>query len=385
MFPLNETLAVQTEFYQVVTKSHQMAIQVEVLDKSENPIDSLTYPESAVLGGNIEVDTSRNGPTRLLTLEVLNADQRWRFDPADPDNSTLWLTHFLKVLYGVYLPDAAKWVWVPVGVYSIDRPKQKGEVLSISGSDKGSRNIDPNKTRRPYSKIKKSWRNVNAIRQILLDHGETRFRMDGTNAHVVGKHLSFPAGSEMWVECLKLASAIHWALFYDGDGVATLRPISTSPVWTYDRNSDDGIMLDDIELDHDIQAIKNHVYVKGGAVRGKVIAATATAPSENPLNPYRLDPNDGLWRPLFYENPYIKKKSQAQNKANALLAEAMQAGTSITFPALVVPTLEEYDYVRVDDPDRGVSQTVILEKFNIPLSHDGQQTIGSSYKAKVRS
>lgn len=383
MYPLNTTDAVKTEFYAALRQSHRVRVRVELLDETEAPVDSLTFPESAVLeGSSIEVDVTRAGATRLLKLEVVSDVDQWFFDLADPTHSTIWVNNYLKVYYGVWVAAVGDFVEIPVGVYCITGASVKDKVLSISGADKAARFMDPCKTWSPNSQVKRTMGISAAIRALLAWAGETKLRInDQTKA--VGKDLSFPPGSEIWTECTKLAASVGWALFYDGDGYATFRARASAPVYVFavEEGVTDGVVLEPLQITYQPDELRNCVRVTGAAG----VTATALPARSHPLHPLSLRPSGGLYMPLFYENTAINRASAAQTAADDLLARGLAAVRAIEFPSLVIPTLEEYDYVAIDDDRSHIHDTMALERFSIPLSVTDSMTFGSKYSSVVRA
>lgn len=381
MFPVRADI--ESEYYEALRSSHRIRVRVELLDRYERVRNDLTlipkpYAErgetgSILLDGEIAVDVNRGGPTRTLSIDILTQDE-WLFD--DPD-SPMWLTDYIKVHHGVWLDSLKDYYEVPMGVFTIDQPSMRGRVLHIEGADKGRRAMDPFRTIKPYSDIKRNWRKSAAIEDMLRFAGETKFKVDEC-PQTMGKDRTYPPDSELWVEARAIAASSGWALFYDGDGYLTFRPKSTSAVWRF-APGEESSLLSDVEVTHDIMAVRNYVHVKGAGT----VSAVAKPPIGHPLHPDALDPDAPVYMPHFVEDSNIATKAQARAKAADLLDSLLWAGTTVTMDTLVIPTLEEYDRIRIEDPASKTFGNLTLEAFSIPLGV-GVQRIGSKYRSKVR-
>lgn len=373
MYPVRAD--VSDEFYATLLRSHRVRVRVEVLDRYERVKADLTLDKPAILAGEVQVDTTRGGATRTLSLDILSEDHEWFCDPSDPA-SPIWLTDYLAVHYGVWLASLHDFYEVPLGVFTIDKPSHAGSVLHIDGADKGRRNMDPFRTRAAYSVVKKAWKKSDAIRSLMVLGGESRFKITPC-AQTMGADATYAPGTELWAAALAIASSTGWGCFYDGSGALVLRPQSAAPVWTF-RPDDSSSLLEDVKVEYDISVIRNWVQQKGKGT----IACTAWPPASHPLHPGNIDPDAPVFLSQFEENPYITTHAQAQNAADKRLVALLAAGTSVSFSSLVIPTLEEYDQIRIEDPRSRTYATVPLQQFTIPLVSGGM-TIGTKFNTKA--
>ena len=119
------------------------------------------------------------------------------------------------------------------------------------------------------------------------------------------------------------------------------------------------------------------MVVYGGTPKGaqKPVTAPVQLPSSPPFSPSSLARN-GVPQYLREEvqNDQIVSSSAARQIAQKRLDDVSWAFVDLEFNAMVIPHLEPRDVVTVDNGDW--QRNMQLEKYSIPLSADGQMSVG---------
>lgn len=367
-------------FHATLAASHRMRLIVELLDRDENVVSTLTAPAHLVTSGEVQIDTTA-AITRSLSLELVDKGRRLAFDPASSSDTGVWASNFVRVWRCVYCPDLArdeKWVDVPVFCGPITKFKRQHPSVTIEAMGKEALGLAPQSVWRSYN-IPRGTKTTDAIRRILAAIGETKWGFgELTIRHRLHKKLAMARGQEPWKIAKKLAEGAvdGRQLFYDGEGRVRLRPVPQKECFTF-TTGDGGTVLAHPGVEYDLSAVRNVVTITGGKPRGskKTVSYTAIAKKADPLSPQALARN-GKPRYLTYKESHTSIKTQAAAKSKALkvLKEKERAAINVDFQSLVVAHLEELDVCILQTSEYRTPFT--MRQWAIPLTADGSMSLG---------
>lgn len=80
-----------------------MRVEIQVLNRDEEVIRSLTVPASKILDGEVQIDATAD-VTRSLNLTLHDPNHRLHFDAESPADGALFADRFIRVYYQVPLP-----------------------------------------------------------------------------------------------------------------------------------------------------------------------------------------------------------------------------------------------------------------------------------------
>lgn len=159
-----------------------------------------------------------------------------------------------------------------------------------------------------------------------------------------------------------LAFVIGMSLFFDGDGLLTLRKYSEqSPV----MEIGEGDVLLSAARNWSRTTAFNRVIVTGENTSGSdVFRGVAT--DDDPLSPTVYGGPFGRV-PEFQSWPQIQSDNQAQDVANNVLAQQLGVPSTVSFSMVPNPALEVEDMVTISRPSVGVDSTHIVDQLTIGL------------------
>lgn len=351
-------------------------VTLTIEDRNEEPISSLTAPQSWVKAGGVAVDDDEP-VSRQLQLEVLDPRNRLAVDPDSASDSALYLDNFLHVRREDYSPTLGLWAGCGIGKFRLEELDRDGSLVTITANSKEIDHIAPAVLWTPLT-IRRGLRKTDAIQRLLGAKGETRFRIPSNLTATIDKTRSYGPMEEAWLEARRIARSLGGrSLDYDGDGYATVYERSPKPVITLRE----GFHIDGRARVKPLtrSRIRNVVQVIGGDPRGKaggVVVATAVAEATSPLSPGRLG-RAGF--PLYLveriENSDIRTVAEAEKYARDTLAYYLAHEADVSFNCLTIPHLEPGDVVELERLD-GPNLTFVAKRFTIPLA-PGLQSIGT--------
>lgn len=185
------------------------------------------------------------------------------------------------------------------------------------------------------------------------------------------------AGTDRAYVAIGLAEAIGFELYFDGDGILILRPIPQPG-----QGDPDAFVIEggDVELESDPNLLGiDRNLTREGSFNRVIVTAEAAPTGETPRAVATDDDPDSPTyyfgeygkKPEFYSNTYVTTQDQAQDVANGKLAQERGLFDSISFSALVDPTLEPGDVVQVRRERMGIDEQHVLDSVTIPLDAEG--------------
>jgi Domain of unknown function (DUF5047) len=362
---------VSAEFRSIVSSGAQRPIvKAEVLFSGSSVTDLTLQP-----GGSVTIDNTREGSVRSLSLTCAPDADAWR-----------WLTTLgaeIKVWRGFVLSDGTEEL-VPLGVFVIDSDIVEDErgSIPISAADRAAR-ISRNRWADPY--VVPSGTDLGeAIVSILL----SRWAQCPTSIETTGVTLDVQsvfqigADSDPWKDARGLATAMGYDLYFDGDGIAALRPIpdlnTTQPCMTY--YSGDLCIV----LGRKRGAAMSAVYtgvIASGEGSGVDTPVQAKVWDEDPASPtYHYGPLGEI--PYFYSSPLLTTATQCELAGTTLLQKVRGKTEQMSWTLVANPAHDAYDVVSLVDVESSAEDRYILDVLKIPLDNT---TMSATARATVLS
>lgn len=370
MIQLGLTNADHRALLATLASSHSVNIRISITDLVGNRISEIS---DRLLTGQVDVDADA-AVTRTCLLTLLDPARSLSFDSNSPEDGALWHDRMIKVSYEVHGPLLVNWIAIPVFHGFITKMSRDDAVVSVEAQGKELFGIDTS-VWVPHTYKKGSIRTA-IVRDLGATYmGETKFTLPATSGRTP---YDFSLGKEThpWDVAKQLSRTENCDLFYDGRGVMVMRKRTTSNAFTFSTGNG-GMVESSPKVAFASDNLKNLIWVKGAIPRaGRApIEAIAVAPNNHPMSPRRLGRN-GVQRFMLetITDDSIRTLAEAHELANTTLAQRLLQGVDVTFDALVMPLLEEYDVVTIATDD--FSTAFQIRKFSIPLVVGGTMPIG---------
>lgn len=378
MQKLGLTSAERSAFHRALRSSHTRRIKVYITALDGSVISDVSQ---WLLDGQVLVDYEGE-VTRTLTMSLLDPQHSLNFDSDSPADGALYADRMIRVDYIVKVDELADHVTTRVFHGPVTQLDRTGDIVNLEAD--GKERLAMGDMWRPLT-IKKSTPKTDAIRTILRERaGETSFDIPDLSgaAYRLAATASYARTHVPWASSMALASSLNRQLFYPGDGIATLRVLPDSPVWTF-KSGDGGDIVSEVAISNVMEDVKNTIVVVGAKPKGaKVrIQGVAVAEATHALSPYRLGRN-GISRFLVetIEDDQIKTQAAADAKAKAVLNDRLRSVVEVTFDVLPIPHLDPGDLVALDYGDAGGPVIEFrLNQFSIPLGTEGSPTMSIGY------
>lgn len=343
-----------------VLGSHTATCRVEVLRAGEVVLTadtiaagSVTLDQTAASRGRVDVTFVDNG-----TLGVIPEHAG---DPLAPYGNEL------RVWRGVIYASGTSEM-VSLGIFRIDDVsiQDAGDSLTIqvAGLDRSASLIDA-RFETPIEVVDGT--NYAQAISDVLDLEATPFEGNFATTSLTAPHLIAEEGSDRWAFAQQMAASIGMSLYFDGDGVLQLQPVtqlSDNPVWALSEG-EDGLLLSGSRR-WTRQGAFNRVIATGeNAGAGAPVRGVAT--DDAPTSPtYYGGPFGRV--PRFYASSLITTDDQAADAAAGILARELGTTQTVDFGAVVNPALEPDDLVTIRRPRLGIDEQHIIDAITIPLS-----------------
>lgn len=185
---------------------------------------------------------------------------------------------------------------------------------------------------------------------------------------------------DRWEFCQGLAKAVGMLLYFDGDGVLSLLPYADRPPVASISEGAGGVLLN-VDTSWSREDTYNRFIVTGeNSDNDEVYRGVATdTNTESPTYYF----GDFGRAPKFWSSPYVQSDAQAQNAAEALLAQELGTSTSVNFGAVPNPALEPEDVVTVVRERLGINQNYVLDSLKFDLGPEGTMTAQTRQKLET--
>jgi hypothetical protein len=225
---------------------------------------------------------------------------------------------------------------------------------------------------------------TDGIRKLLAAAGDV-------NAHVPDLHRTFPHDhtihplDSIWPHVKHMAASLDYYVFYDGAGRFQMRPFNQRHVYRFHQ-----ALVSQVKVGRQPDGFINTVVVLGPKPHGpKKHRVKAVATLEGSLSPTALARNGvpfhaalhvdrefqvttrkkdkhGKFHKVTHEMHHLKATKHAQKIADRILLEHATTRTDLTFDAMPLPFLEEYDMVAVTDDAFG-TEKMRMRQWSLPL------------------
>ena len=371
MYPLGLSKADRQAYEATLTTSHEIRVEVNLLDMAGRVVGS-----AQVTGGQVLGDRRRfgvpHGPTKRLTLTAVDPHNALGIDSDDPGDGILYADRQVEVIYSVRVPTVG-WVDVPVFQGTPTSWQRTGDEVQILADDASV--LAMGAAWAPLS-IPKGTRKVDAIQRILERRtGCTRFDFPnvGTRLH---KPVSLHRRTRPWAVADRIAKSMDMQLYRRGDGTVVLRRYPGAAAHTFGP----GEIVEDVATQADMTDFANTILVLGRNPKGpkKRVRAFITAPKNHPLSPWRLGEN-GVPRRILHviENDHIRSKAEAKRKGERKMRDRLNGKSQVTVGVLPWPHLEPGDWIRARADEGTVGFR--LDTYSLPLGVDGAEPMTLGY------
>lgn len=353
MYPMS------TAMQAALKHSHTVATRVEL---SAAPLHTVY-----VTDGEVSVDGTA-AVRRRCTLTMVDPE-----GTLTPANASAVLAPFgneLKLWRGVQFPDGSEEL-VPLGVFVITQVTISdgidGTTLQVEGLD---RSIKVQRARflSPYV-IQAGANYGTAIRDAIASRNPwASFDFQPVTQTTPQLILGEQVDHDPWKETQAMAASIGCELYFDANGICTLRQVSTASTasWTYTEGREATLLGLSRKLT--AEGTYNHVIVTGESASGPPVKGEAK--DVTPGSPTNVNSAYGDV-PYFYASPLVVTQAQATQAAEAILTRVMGRTELVEFPAIVNPGHEAGDVVQITRAASKVADLFIIDTFTIPLNPRG--------------
>lgn len=354
--------ATSQRFRDAMTASYQSVSTVEILSQG-----TVIYSADTVTDGNVTLDQTAASRGRV-DLTLID-DGNGEISPTLPTDPLAPYGNEMRVRRGVRYPGGADET-VGLGIFRIDDVEviDTGDslVVHIAGMDR-SASVSDARFEDPYQ-VAAGTNYATAI-QDVIEAGVVGFQYDFATTGLVTPALIQEEGADRWKFAQDMASAIGMTLYFDGDGVCVLRPVTQlggDPVWSF-AEGEDGLLIAATRR-WTRQGAFNRVIATGENT-GEATPSRGVATDTNPASPTFYGGPFGK-NPTFFTSPLIITNDQAQSAAEAKLARELGTTQAINFGAIVNPALEPDDLVLITRERAGMNEHHIIDSLSIPLKAD---------------
>ena len=358
--------AISQRFRDQIQESHQIGIEIQVLDGLTGAIlrtidtlqsGTVTVDASAAVRARCELEIADDG-----TLVPLLATD----DLAPFGNE-------IRIARGITYADESS-ENVSLGVFRLKQvePSESAEgiTIRISGQDRWSRFVDA-RFEQPYSIAAGT-----NFRTAILDLAQEAW--PDVPYSIAATDLTTPLitkveGDDRGATLQDMATALGQEIYFDGDGILTMRPIAQSaqsPDWTI--SDGDGGVLVSAAKSWNADAVYNRVIASGESLDDSP-PVQGVATDDNPLSPTNYFGEFGR-RPRFFVSQMITTEAQAEDVAAGILAGALGTSQTVEFGAIVNPAMEPGESVLIQRERLGVNEIHVLDEVQTPLTAEEAMT-----------
>jgi hypothetical protein len=352
-------------YAEALASTHNLHVQVELLDLSENLLHRL-HPR--VNSGQVNCSAD-DDVTRSATIEFFDPTQSISFDSDSPSDSAFYFDRMIKIRYGVPVDGEVHWSSVFTG--PMIKGDRTADVFSVEAQGKESRAMHGV----PTMTLKRGHNAVDAIHDFLYERtGERRFAFPSLpNRLARPAVVSWEDDKTPWVVCKKIAASLDLQLFYDGDGVCRLRREPSSSQFRF-HTGELGNITSQVQVSHELASIHNRVRVVGSNKHHVYETGLDYTHPGHPASPSKLGRNGvDFYVRQEIVNRHLRSKAAAKAAALKNMERAAKLQYTNTFNALPVPHLDELDMVRIHTPE--YVGTERLRQWSFPLT-GGDMTVG---------
>lgn len=349
---------VSTQFLDLIGKSHRVATEATLY-----PADGTDPVPVPVIDGTVTLDASAAVRGRC---DIQVADPDWIPTVAGDRLSPFGAE--LELRRGLYLPDGTTET-VALGRFGIEDAEitddGTGATVRVTALDRAER-VSKAKFEDAYQ-VDAGTDFTDAILDIVstaFAAVETAEGFDTASSLALGVPVTALPGDDAWEFAQGLATTIGQRLYFDGDGLLTLRPYSDSQVVTEITEGENGVLLT-VSRQWSRTSSFNRVIVTGETAQDDT-TYRGEATDTDPASPtFYGGPFGNV--PEFRTYPQITSDSHAQDVAEAILAQEIGAPSNVSFGMIPNPALEPDDTVLISRPSIGINEAHVIDSLTIGL------------------
>jgi hypothetical protein len=327
--------------------------------------------------GKVSVSTS-NAIRRTCEVHLTTDRSSTNFVPDDGFDFVAPFGNQLRIYRGIQYADGTE-EYVPLGVFVITEVQiqdtNAGVSMSVRGEDK-SIIVSRNKWTSTYQMVSGT---LEASLTALLQNRYADIEVDFPTTNVTVNQIVLGADSNLdpWKDAVMLAQLVGYDLYFDVNGIATMRQFPTldaaSVVATYEEGNGTTIT----SLDRKISTKETYngvIYTVEGSqvttpIRVEVWDEDTTSPT------YRYGVFGSV--PTFITTNVLGTSADAIKAATLLLNTYIGQQEEITFESIVDPSLDVNDVIYVKSVGAKVDRTVIIDSMDIPLEYTGTLNVNT--------
>lgn len=362
--------AVSDSFRAALATSHVSVVRAQVCD-----VDGVVLATLQPLGGNVTVDLERSIRREAGDLSLVDPTGTLVVDDATDLLSPL-SGYEIRLYRGIEYASGTQEL-MPLGVFGWSKATvaegSDGLTITVNGLQDRAAKIGRSRLASPYA-IASATAVETVVEQLLtraypdVDLGAG---LPETGRTVPASAWAVEGDSDPWEDAYAVAADYGYRLSVNVDGEVVMDSIAdvntADPIVEY---GDSGLdVLLGISREWDIADTYNGV-VAIGVGSGLAIPARAIAWDDDPNSPTYYQGSFGR-RPRVYSSGRLVTKADAQRAADAQLARTLGISESVAFTALVDPSLDVGDRVRLRRSTLGINGTYRIDRLDIPLGPDG--------------
>ena len=327
--------------------------------------------------GKVSVSTS-NAIRRTCEVHLTTDRTSTNFVPDDGFDFIAPFGNQLRIYRGIEYADGTE-EYIPLGVFVITEVQiqdtNDGVSMTVRGEDK-SIIVSRNKWTSTYQMVSGT---LEASLTALLQNRYADIEVDFPTTNVTVNQIVLGADSNLdpWKDAVMLAQLVGYDLYFDVNGIATMRQFPTldaaSVVATYEEGNGTTIT----SLDRKISTKETYngvIYTVEGSqvttpIRVEVWDEDTTSPT------YRYGVFGSV--PTFITTNVLGTSADAIKAATLLLNTYIGQQEEITFESIVDPSLDVNDVIYVKSVGAKVDRTVIIDSMDIPLEYTGTLTVNT--------
>lgn len=367
-------------YLELLASHHTIEVGLTIMDLAHN---ELTHVNNRLLDGQVTFDADQ-AITRSLQLDLLDPTGALHLDSNSPDDGAMFADRMMKVRYSIINPTRTIRFTNSVFTGPITKLERSGVAVSLEAMGKEVFGLTRPWSERTYAK---NTTLTNVIRSILTDiMGENKHAIPNLS-NKLPRNVSVGGDKLPWPTAKSLASSIGYLLYFDGDGVARMKKMPSSPAFTF-REGSGGTIKTQPEFGFSVDTVVNAVEVWGKKPKKPKKGQTAkkrphykiVADRSHPLSPWSLggDGSPGQRKPRYLpvviEDDAITDNTEAKKRAKQRLDAGLLESIDVKFTALSTPHMEEMDVATVSTEK--FAANFRLKKFAVPLTAKADMSVG---------
>jgi hypothetical protein len=362
-----------------VTRSYIAVTRIEVLSDGEVIVNDLEIDEDA----RVELDFRASNRARL-SCKIHDQDLIPLSETSDDVLAPFG--NELRVYKGIQYSSTST-EWTSIGIFGIDDNSiyynADERSVTVNAIDR-SKKIERASFTETYV-IPSGTNAVTAIEDILYDAlpSLTPDDLDLIDSDVTVPLLAAQEGDDRWEWIRGLAKAVACDIYFDGDGIVTMRPMSPR---SSDFTVSDGVngVLTSVSKDQTREGMANYIIATGETSTGEPVRAVAV--DNDPLSPtYYL----GKFGQVVhrYTTKYIDTQAAADDAAVGVLMTMRGLVSSVTLGMVPNPALEPGDIITVNRQTPGgetlVREDQMIDSVSIDLSPLNEMALSTRSLSQV--